>query len=134
MASAVGTYGTVEIKAEHRVQILSPDFDESAFVTISDYNKPELPLYPRFAPYAPRGWPVYYDERAHKPHHLDRPASWDLPAVSDKEFSMKFGWNWCEDKLQAKVYVGRDSLPTPGPNRPGRTDSGNQSIEIIYTD
>ena len=131
-----GQRGQILIQSEHRFFPVAPSTIRSSFVSFFDYRADDVSLLDgAFSPFNPARWPIYYDERAHKPHSIDEPAIWRSKQATNavREFNIRLTWNWCAggEKPIAQFESGPDDLPPPGPNRPGRSDSGNTELQII---
>ncbi len=109
------------------------------FITIDDYgpNRPDALMFLEVM--HPDQWPVYYDERAHKPHSLHRPALWGERAqwaISQTSFDLRLVWDACSRTggLRVRALVPPGGLPGPGPNRFGRDeDAGRDDLEWVET-
>lgn len=134
LQSRRGQRGQVMIQAEHKFFTVPPADLKSSFVSFFDYRADDARLLDGvFAPFNPYRWPVYYDERAHKPHSINEPEIWRTVGNNDpRTFNARLVWNWCENGEKPVAYfeVGPDDLPPPGPNRPGRTDSGTTELPL----
>lgn len=138
-ASPRKSRGSVVIEATHFLLKEISAAQASSFYTIEDYASLPTLLSKKLARFAPDQWPIYYDERAHKPHSIDEPFQLhenEANIVTKNRFRMRMNWDWCDDSqgVRAEVMVGRGELPPAGPNRPGRSDSGSQDIEINEID
>lgn len=136
-STAKNTKGSIGVEAEHRLfskQILN---SQDAWVHPQDYPKLTGDLLEKITRYSPSRWPIFFDERAHKPHLFSEPKSWQDPhVISQNQFRMKLAWDWCEPNqpVKVEVFVPKGELPPPGPNRPGRTDSGKNHVKITEID
>lgn len=131
---AKGTRGEVIMKAEHRLHTKESVLEDRSWVNPQDYPKATGEILDWITKLSSRRWPIYFDERAHKPHQFTEPKSWHSgnQAISHNKFRMRFSWNWCNaaEPVQVEIFFPRGEMPPPGPNRPGRTDSGQKSIKI----
>lgn len=130
-----GQRGQVMLQSEHKFFAVAPSSIRSSFVSFFDYRTDDLnQLGGAFAAFNPSRWPVYYDERAHKPHSIEAPEIWraNEKTITGRLFNVRLNWNWCNgaEKPVAEFEAGADDLPPPGPNRPGRTDSGNTPLPV----
>ena len=133
--SRKGQRGKVMLQSEHKFLPVAPSTIRPSFVSFFDYRADDTNLLDGvYARYNPVWWPVFYDERAHKPHNIEVPAIWreTETSVKGRTFNARLVWNWCDggDKPAATFEVVPGDLPPPGPNRPGRTDSGNTSLPV----
>jgi hypothetical protein len=131
---AKGTRGQVLLKAEHRLYAKQQISEDSGWINPQDYPKATGELLDWITRLSPKRWPIYYDERAHKPHQFKEPKIWlgNNKAISRHQFRMRFTWNWCDTTkpVQVELFFPKGEIPPPGPNRPGRTDSGEKTIKI----
>lgn len=129
-----GQRGEIHFQASHRLYAVRPSSVAGAFISFQDYRTDDTRFRDGiFARINPSRWPVYFDERAHKPHSFDEPGIWRSgTAVSTHDFQAVLKWDWCDvsGKVKAVFETGQGGLPRPGPNRPGRDDRGNADIEI----
>lgn len=135
---AKGTKGEIILSADHRLYKNSSLAQEDQWIKPEDYPRlTGLPLQ-LITKYSPKQWPVYFDERAHKPHSFTEPATWGKTDnfLTQRKFRMRLEWNWCDtnEPVKIEVFVPRGELPPGGPNRPGRTDSGQKKIKITEID
>lgn len=140
-SKAQGTKGTVWILADHRFLLPTMGVDQENWIQPSDYPKLTGDLLNIITRYSPRQWPIHFDERSHKPHLFSEPKIWNRSAeenqiLSRRLFRMRLDWNWCEANQPVKIgiFVPKGELPPPGPNRPGRTDSGAKTVSITEID
>ncbi len=137
-ASPAGTRGTLVVKATHRLSDHRVTPKSSDFFSIDDYTQGKSNLSPELSAqldgYHPARWPIHYDERAHKPHHLREPELWrnTQSTISESKFAMKLEWDGCVDRapITVTVRIPKNGMPAPGPNRPGRDDRGTHEIEL----
>jgi len=136
---ARGLWGELVIRSEHRVLPRDAAPLPLDFTTIDDY-RPGHPDYEEFmGRLHPIRWPVYYDERAHKPHSIHLPQAWERkkPApLSVSVLEMRLIWDGCTEpgKMKVKALFPPGGLPAAGPNRFGRDeDSGRDSLFIEET-
>ncbi len=122
-----GNYGEIYFKLELKAYSKSPKLQ--SFVRISDYLEPSSELYDLFVKYKPDAWPIHYDERAHKPHHIREPELWSKKEDISKELEFKFIWNWCNEKVSTEIVFLSGDIPEKGPNRNGRP-GGSSLIPI----
>jgi hypothetical protein len=134
-AGASGTFGEVLVDAEH---VLLPNA-----VSVSDAGFFDLSRAPWNERYHPNSWPIFYDERAHKPHSLKQPAAFNSTthsmngAISRDRFAMRILWSACPpkngraDPLEVIALVAPGSQPLDGPSRPGRSDRGMTPLRIL---
>lgn len=135
---AKGTSGQMILRAEHRLHLKQDVSGDSSWIENQDYPKATGELLDWITKLSPKRWPIYYDERAHKPHQFKQPPSWQLGniAISRHLFRMRFTWNWCStsEPVKAELFFPKGELLPPGPNRPGRTDSGQTQIKMSEVD
>jgi len=132
-SSPRGMKGSIALEAEHRLFSKEALAEIDPWIHPQDYPKLTGVLLERITKYSPSGWPVNFDERAHKPHLFEEPRAWKNPqSLSKNQFRMRLDWDWCnpEEPVKAEVFVPRGEMPPPGPNRPGRTDSGKKTIKV----
>ncbi len=150
--SILGTYGFFEVSAEHRLyggKLLGTQARESgvggsagagasSWIHFDDYfEKISDDLRSKLKKYAPMRWPVYYDERSHKPHSFSMPSFWDAGApleLGRNILQMRIYWNACGEKIQLKAVVPKGSTIQAGPTRPFRSDEGKSTLEPIEVD
>ncbi|MEY4631896.1 MAG: hypothetical protein RIQ81_2016 [Pseudomonadota bacterium] len=129
-----GQRGEIHFQATHKLYAVPASRVVSAFISFFDYRGNDLEFQGgAFARLSPARWPVYFDERAHKPHSFEEPEIWRAGApVSSRDFNAVLKWDWCDTKTNVKAVFepGPGGLPRPGPNRPGRNDRGNADLEI----
>ncbi len=125
-----GHYGVIHINADHRlVPTLSAE-ESAEFIRTTQYENPSQLLFEKFLPYKSDRWPVYFDERAHKPHAIEKPSIWEKNFISQTVFVARLDWNACDEKIKATFVVPKGGLPAPGPNRPGRPTSNTNTLTI----
>lgn len=130
---AKNSRGSIWLNAEHKLYSKQNLVEKDAWIDPKDYPKLTGPLLEIITKLSPRQWPVNFDERAHKPHLFEEPKNWKNPnVISQNRFRMRLDWNWCDPAQRVKVelFVPRGEMPPPGPNRPGRTDSGTSTIKL----
>lgn len=131
---AKGTRGQINLTSTHRLFKQMDLVASDAWISPKDYPQVTGEALQLITKYSPKQWPVYFDERAHKPHMFSEPQTWKKTSevVSEKQFRMRLDWNWCEPSkpVQVEVFVPKGELPPGGPNRPGRSDSGQRKIKI----
>ena len=132
--SPKGSYGELIVEAIHRVYPSTLNISSKEFYTLQEYLPMTSTHYKVMNKYNPYQWPIYFDERAHKPHTINEPSFWNskLGSISEKTIKAKLVFNWC-DKTQGvkvKLQVPKGQVFLPGPNRPGRTDSGDSTLQI----
>ena len=130
-----GQKGEVILEAEHKFFATDPATIKESFVLFQNYRLNDMiALNGQFASFNPSRWPIYYDERAHKPHSITVPRIWDTNEETSPKrvFQAKLVWNWCKDesKPSAQFEIDTTNLPPPGPNRPGRSESGDTDLPI----
>lgn len=138
-SSPIGTKGNLWMTLTSRLVPLSITTDPlQGFIHFEDYGElreTDPILEAIFKRTAPGGWPVHYDERAHKPHAFFEPQLWTLSATNVREdmLTARLEWNWCdaEAPLKARIVVPRGGTLPPGPNRGGRMDHGPATIEVV---
>lgn len=134
LQSRRGQRGEIRIHSKHRVYASPVAGNTRDFVSFFDYRTADTVFMGGlFARFNPARWPVFYDERAHKLHSVQEPTLWrERAPLSENEFEGVLTWNWCDRQstVTAVFESVRGDLPPPGPNRPGRTDSGNAVLEI----
>jgi hypothetical protein len=121
--SLVGTKGQISIRLE---QVAAFDADVVAdFLSISDMAL-RTDLQSHVEKHRSTQWPVFHDERAHKPHTPSAPKIRKTLPGSSACFHYVLEWNWCRDGEPPVFEFKRLSgpVPTPGPTRPGRGTSG----------
>lgn len=137
-SGARGTSGQIILKAEHRLHAKQDISEDTAWLENQDYLKASGELLEWITKLSPKQWPIYYDERAHKPHQFKEPKSWQIgnKAISRHKFRMRMTWNWCvtSEPVKVELFFPKGELPPPGPNRPGRPDSGQKLIKINEVD
>jgi hypothetical protein len=135
---AKGTRGQLHMKAEHRLYNADQLLPEDKWIEPKDYPHLTGNALQLITKYSPRQWPVYFDERAHKPHSFTEPQTWltSENTISKHQFRMRFDWNWCDvsKPVVAEIFVPKGELPPPGPNRPGRSDHGERKIKVTEID
>lgn len=135
---AKGTKGEVVLLADHRLVVANKLISADAWIKPEDYPKLTGPLLETITKYSPSRWPVFFDERAHKPHMFSEPKSWQQAdrSISSRKFRMRLKWDWCNVSapVVAELFVPRGEMPPPGPNRAGRSDSGQKSIKVNEID
>ncbi len=133
-SSPKNSWGELEIEAIHHIYSEYLSVNPKEFLRFPEYVNRSHPLYETMNRYSPYRWPIYYDERAHKLHSLKEPSFWnaELPPITETVIKVKLLWNWCDNDsgLKFKVQVPKGQLFPPGPNRPGRSDSGDSSLQI----
>ncbi len=130
-----GQRGHVMLQSEHKFFGVAPSTIRPSFVSFFDYRADDInQLDGAFAAFNPSRWPVHYDERAHKPHSIEAPEIWraNEKKITGRQFNVRLNWNWCDgaEKPSAQFEAVPEDLPPPGPNRPGRTDSGNTPLPV----
>lgn len=132
---AKGTKGQVNLVAEHRLYPKDSLSQTDSWISPKDYPQLKGEQLQLVTKYSPKQWPIYFDERAHKPHSFAEPASWrnGQSFISPRKFRMRLDWNWCdtEKPVNVEIFVPRGEMPPGGPNRPGRSDSGQRKIKIL---
>lgn len=135
---AKGTSGQIVVRAEHRLHAKQDISDDTAWINPQDYPKASGEILEWITKLSSRRWPIYFDERAHKPHQFKEPKSWQKVSkpISRHKFRMRLTWNWCatSEPVKVEVFFPKGEIPPPGPNRPGRTDSGQKPIKINEID
>ena len=135
---AKGTSGQVIVNAEHRLHTQQDISEDSGWLNPQDYSKATGEILEWITKLSSKRWPIYFDERAHKPHQFKEPKSWQLgeKAISRHKFRMRFTWNWCttNEPVQVEIFFPKGEMPPPGPNRPGRPNGGKTSIKISEID
>ena len=134
---AKNSKGFIQVQADHRLFSQSQLNSEDSWISPKDYPKLTGRLLEIITRLSPKGWPVFFDERAHKAHLFDEPKVWQRKDfISQNRFRMKLVWDWCNpnEPVKVEVLVPKGELPSPGPNRPGRTDSGSKTILIKEID
>lgn len=129
--------GSVWLQAEHKLFSKQALTEKEVWIDPKDYSKLTGALLETITKLSSSRWPVHFDERAHKPHRFEEPLSWKNPnALSQNRFRMRLDWNWCDLNQPVKVeaFVPKGEMPAPGPNRPGRTDSGENTIKVSEID
>jgi hypothetical protein len=133
-----GTRGQLYLNAEHRLYRAHQISQEDNWIQPKDYPHLTGEALQLVSKYSPRQWPVYFDERAHKPHSFTEPQTWHgaEEPVSNHRFRMRLDWNWCDlsKPVVAELFVPRGEMPPAGPNRPGRTDAGQSKIKVTEID
>jgi hypothetical protein len=131
---AKGTSGQVIVKAEHRLHSKQDVSEDNGWINPQDYPKATGEVLEWITKLSSKRWPIYFDERAHKPHQFKEPKSWQTgdKAISNHKFRMRFNWNWCStsEPVKVEIFFPKGEMPPPGPNRPGRSDSGEKPIKI----
>jgi hypothetical protein len=126
------------LNAEHRLYRAHQISQEDNWIQPKDYPHLTGEALQLVSKYSPRQWPVYFDERAHKPHSFTEPQTWHgaEEPVSNHRFRMRLDWNWCDlsKPVVAELFVPRGEMPPAGPNRPGRTDAGQSKIKVTEID
>ncbi|MFM8270397.1 MAG: hypothetical protein ACKN9V_09440 [Pseudomonadota bacterium] len=134
---AKNSRGSIWLNAQHKLFSKQHLTEKDPWIEPRDYPKLSGNLLEMITKLSSSRWPIHFDERAHKPHLFEEPKSWTNPQVISKnQFRMRLDWNWCDPSQQVKVelFVPRGEMPPPGPNRPGRTDSGKNSIKVTEID
>jgi len=135
---AKGTKGDIELLADHRMLAAKELTSNDPWIKPEDYPKLTGSLLDTITKYSPSRWPVFYDERAHKPHMFTVPKSWPQfdKLISRRQFRMRLHWDWCNVNapVKAEIFVPRGEMPPAGPNRPGRSDSGQRAIQVNEID
>lgn len=134
---AKNSKGFIQVNADHRLFSQSQMSSEDAWISPIDYPKLTDRLLEIITRLSPKGWPIFFDERAHKSHLFEEPKTWQRKDfISQNRFRMKLVWDWCNsnEPVKVEVLVPKGELPPPGPNRPGRTDSGSRTVLIKEID
>ncbi len=135
---AKGTEGELVVIGEHRLYLEKDLEGADEWMHFADYPAIPQPMFDKIDKYAPRHWPIYYDERAHKPHTFSEPKSWRLndKVVSRHKLRMRLRWDGCNESESVKVeiFMPKGELPPAGPNRPGRPDAGQNPIKVTEID
>lgn len=125
-----GAQGTLRVDSEHR--LVTGRLRDRAFRT-NEENERATATAPLTKKLGSDHWPIYFDERAHKPHSYSRPSSWDTSTpVTTTRIVHELKWNWCdtqsrEPELSIKRLEGPYAFP--GQSRPGR-DTIGRTVEI----
>ena len=131
---AKGTKGDVVLFADHRLYRAQDLSNDDRWIKPEDYPTLTGPLLEKITKYSPGRWPVFFDERAHKAHMFSEPKSWQVQGkfISRHKFRMRLHWDWCDVNalVKAQLFVPRGEMPPAGPNRPGRSDSGQKPINV----
>jgi hypothetical protein len=129
-----GMRGQVRLSSRFLLWALSDAPQDRGFLSLRQFREsPDLRNQRFFEQANPGRWPIFYDERAHKPHSLDAPV--DLQerlsaALSEDHFEMTLDWSSCSgEQVQIEAGVPAEGIPPPGPNRPGRDDQGAEKIQ-----
>jgi hypothetical protein len=134
---AKNTKGSIWLNAEHKLFSKQSLIEKDNWIDPKDYSKLTGSLLETITKLSSSRWPVHFDERSHKPHLFEEPKNWkNTQVVSQNRFRARLDWNWCDANQPVKVelFVAKGELPPPGPNRPGRTDSGKTSIKVTEID
>jgi hypothetical protein len=136
-SSPRGTKGSLTVDAIHRIYSNSLSFNPNEFYSLQNYLSESHPNHDEYQRYSPYYWPIFYDERAHKLHSLYKPNFWDgkEKPMTENVIRLKLSWDGCHsDKpITVKLQVPKGQNFPRGPQRPGRTESGDSSIEIEET-
>lgn len=131
--SPLGAYGTISVESHQKLFKTDTDapIDAGEFSTLNDDAQQETD---RIARYDPKIWPIFYDERSHKPHSEREPLAWisAAPMVAENTLRGKIEWDGCDGKqIKAVMTVPPGGMPAAGPNRPGRDDHGTDKMEVV---
>lgn len=132
-ASPMGTKGHIDVLALHRLFDRKGETFESEFVTLEEYRSKKTALANQFSKYRPDRWPIFWDERAHKPHSLQQPSQWDREFLTENKLRMRFEWDACDRSrmVKAAAHFPKGGIPASGENRPGIENSGGNPIKIV---
>lgn len=135
---AKGTRGQLTLNSEHRLYEAENISTDDKWIQPKDYPYLTGEALQLVSKYAPRQWPIHFDERAHKPHSFLEPLTWRASAqpISVNKLRARLDWNWCDvnKPVVAEMFFPRGEMPPAGPNRPGRTDGGHNKIKVTEID
>jgi len=132
-ASPVGTYGDISTENWHRLWKESDVTHlRDQFYEFAEYTQLPEDVIKVLTRYNPKAWPIYYDERAHKPHTLKEIDLPDFGSLTANKLRLRFRWNWCDTgkPVLASAEVAKGELPPPGPNRSGRPDRSGDQVPL----